>query len=965
MDINYYNNKMNIINKKRREIFSEMNIEVQETNDNTFKVFNTLKELKIACIMDEFTYNSFEPECEIFQVSPDTWKEQFQNIQPDMFFFESAWKGIDGLWNSKINFLSDELLGIFDYCRGNNIPIIFWNKEDPVHFNTFMAAAKYADIVFTTDIDCIARYKKVLKHDRVFLMPFAAQPKHHNPVEWLKREDKICFAGAYYKRYTERNKDLDVFLETLSNIREIDIFDRNYYSKDPNYSFPFSYKRFIRGYLPSKEIYKAYKGYRFNLNLNSVKQSQSMCARRVFELLASNTVILSNYSRGIRNLFGDLVICTDDRERLIDEVNKLFDNRYYSKFRLLGLRKVLREHTYHQRLLYIVDKIANFSVNLENDRVAIFTKCQAHEEIQNVLKQFERQSFQNKKLFIITKLRNLEIETEAVSILNEINISEMNTIKTEYPYFAFFSPQDYYGSHYLEDFVLALKYTDLNILGKGAFYYCENRMVKLSREGLSYHELEEFAFRRAFIRSQTYTDEQLIEIVGNIENGTIRARGLSIDEFNYCMHFIGDKCDEVDDLVVTDTGINMDQLYEVVEEIESNLDNLGDNTSKWLGSTHLSKTNVLLISNHYPSYSNLYSYTFIHTRLMGYKKNGLIVDVFKYNKGETEYSEFYGIDITAGNSEYLNCLLLDREYCTVLIHYLTEDLWRVIKNSIKGKKVIIWVHGAEIQAFWRRAHNFNTTRSIESAKTQSEEILKFWRQIFELALFDSNYSLHFVFVSAFLMETVFEDIGIRLPEKKYSIIHNYINEKVFVAKEKSADQRKKILSIRPYSNHNYANDLMVKAILELVKEPFFFDLEFMIVGRGELFKKTTKPLRKYSNISLVEKFLRQSEIANLHKDFGVFLVPTRMDTQGVSRDEAMCSGLVPITNKVAAVPEFLNTQCGIIVDAEDYRGLANAIKKLYYDPDLFNVLSKNSANRVRLQSGEEQTIKREMSLISK
>jgi glycosyltransferase involved in cell wall biosynthesis len=35
-------------------------------------------------------------------------------------------------------------------------------------------------------------------------------------------------------------------------------------------------------------------------------------------------------------------------------------------------------------------------------------------------------------------------------------------------------------------------------------------------------------------------------------------------------------------------------------------------------------------------------------------------------------------------------------------------------------------------------------------------------------------------------------------------------------------------------------------------------------------------------------------------------VPSRTDTQGVSRDEAMSSGLVPVTNAVAAIPEFVD-----------------------------------------------------------
>jgi glycosyltransferase involved in cell wall biosynthesis len=88
-----------------------------------------------------------------------------------------------------------------------------------------------------------------------------------------------------------------------------------------------------------------------------------------------------------------------------------------------------------------------------------------------------------------------------------------------------------------------------------------------------------------------------------------------------------------------------------------------------------------------------------------------------------------------------------------------------------------------------------------------------------------------------------------------------------------------------------------------------------------------------------------------------------MDAQGVSRDEAMCSGLVPITSRVAAVPEFVDEQCGFLAPEEDHRAIADAIRLLHADPALFLRLSEAAARRVRSQSGFEQTIQREIALI--
>ncbi len=62
----------------------------------------------------------------------------------------------------------------------------------------------------------------------------------------------------------------------------------------------------MKGVLKGEEILQAYKGYRYGLNMNSIKGSPTMFARRVFELMACNTVVLSNHSDGIVEQFGDL-----------------------------------------------------------------------------------------------------------------------------------------------------------------------------------------------------------------------------------------------------------------------------------------------------------------------------------------------------------------------------------------------------------------------------------------------------------------------------------------------------------------------------------------------------------------------------------------------------------------------------------------------------------------------------------
>ncbi|MGE8452035.1 MAG: glycosyltransferase, partial [Pseudomonadales bacterium] len=100
-----------------------------------------------------------------------------------------------------------------------------------------------------------------------------------------------------------------------------------------------------------------------------------------------------------------------------------------------------------------------------------------------------------------------------------------------------------------------------------------------------------------------------------------------------------------------------------------------------------------------------------------------------------------------------------------------------------------------------------------------------------------------------------------------------------------------------------------------------------------------------------------------HKDYGIFLCPSRMDTQGVSRDEAMSSGLVPVTTAVAAVPEFVDNQSGYVVEPESYEQLAKAIEDMYHNGNTFVAKSNAAAKRVRGQSASDKMAEREVAVI--
>ena len=1041
------------------------------------KIFKTsaksLKQLKVACIMDEFTLLSYMPECRLLELTPHGFKAEIDSFKPDMVFIESAWNGVNMLWTKKIARGSLELESLVKYCNKKGIPVVFWTKEDPVYYDAFLIAASLADYVFTTDIDCIPRYKSDLGHDKIYHLHFAAQPKTHNPIEYFPRKDRFCFAGAYYHKYQERSKIFDSFAPVFINSRGYDIYDRNYGKTTPDFLFPEIYKKYILGTLPYEEIDKAYKGYFYGVNMNSVTQSSTMFARRVFELIASNTIIVGNYSRGVKNYFGDLTICTDDAKTMLRRFEALWaDDASLRKYRLLGLRNVLSNHLYENRLDYVCQKVFGKNLKSPMPTVAVIAK-----NTTSAINAYSRQTYENKELYIVS----------------DIAIAGKNIITANMPvkniaadYIAVFDNADYYGANYLTDLMLSTRYTDADGIGKSGHYIHDSKTTLIG-ENYRYCDVNMLSLRRSVTKKGLWGNAT----IGDLPPA-IRGKFIAIDEFNYCADYRGQTCPAVDD-TTADAGTLPDKLNQVAYSLTPpkagkepimtidigeltklftpNLEKRGlsatqsedkllittslpDSSPEYIyfnsyydiikkgeafyvtlyGTPHVGmqlivvfydknrnrvfhlgqaarspievqlndprladveyfrvalrmtgtrqyefidikitdtpyssqdvyipRSKTLVLANRYPSYDNLYAYMFVHSRVMAYKHSGYICDVMQFtNNIEPVYREFEGINVIEGNAATLTTALEKNYIETVCVHFLSEQLFTPLKEHLANIRLLVWVHGAEIQPWWRREYNYADDTEREAAKTASDKRMAFWNEVFSLA---PQYNIHFVFVSQYFADEVMEDYKIKLPKESYSIIHNTIDTETFNYVEKDVNQRKKIFSCRPFASRQYANDLSVKAILALSEHECFEDMAFHIAGSGKLFEETTAPLRHFKNVNLEERFYTHDEIAALHKDYGVCLIPTRWDSHGVSRDEAMSSGLIPVTSAVAAIPEFVDDDCGIVAQPEDWQGLADGILLLYNNPELFSRLSRSAAARVRFQSAKALVIEKELLLI--
>lgn len=542
--------------KLTKNFNTEKPVKITELNDaSKLKQTNLPDHSKpnIACIFDTFTFNCFKPEFNIISPTPDNWKYVIEQIKTDAFICETAWKGNNMTWQ---NYIGDKkehrkhgLIDLIKKCREKGIPTVFWNKEDPVHYDHFIDDARQFDYIFTTDSDKIQDYIKQSNHNRVYNLPFAAQEQIHNPVRQEPREGNVCFAGTYYNhRYPLRVLDMETVLDPAMDFGLV-IYDRNYGAtghKKLTYSFPEKYQPFINGSLEYSEMVNAYKMFKVFLNTNSVRFSPTMLARRVFELLACGTPVISTYSEAIVNLFGEeTVFMTETEEETRGHLEKLLnDDHYWWKSSLKGMRLVMEQHTYSHRSKEIFKRTGIKFSEQESTHFILLSKVENIDDARYLGYLLNRQRYRDFELIMIEEHDKVN-QTDKDDIIKTF---ESNKIKANWSdhasslqylgngnrdYIVIFNIHDYYGPNYLRDYALALRYAGAEILGKASFNtYSSSNSLVMQNKGLDFQYINRLTPGTLVFKPPAIENYRLNEII-NSDSFESNKQMLAIDPWSY------------------------------------------------------------------------------------------------------------------------------------------------------------------------------------------------------------------------------------------------------------------------------------------------------------------------------------------------------------------------------------------------------------------------------------------------
>lgn len=323
----------------------------------------------IALIADALTFESLGLETRIVPLGPVDRIWRLPLAKPDFLLVESAWLGHRNRWRYKIAAYPEHpernnraLARLVAAARDRNIPTVFWNKEDGVHFDRFIESARLFDHVFTVDANTIPRYKEVMGEGAsVQTLMFAIQPKTHGFMGFDFKYHRANFVGSYSSHvHPQRRRWQDAFFgAACSSGLGVTAIDRNSTRKAEHYRFPSLSGLDVRGAIPHAETGRIYRDYLVSINVNTVEDSPTMFSRRLVEILGCGGIAVTNPTIAVNTMFKDFchVAASADEARDLFARLRLGPSSMDLERARAGAEYVAKHHTWAHRLKQIAEVV--------------------------------------------------------------------------------------------------------------------------------------------------------------------------------------------------------------------------------------------------------------------------------------------------------------------------------------------------------------------------------------------------------------------------------------------------------------------------------------------------------------------------------------------------------------------------------------------------------------------------------
>lgn len=424
--------------KINTQLYEETLVAAGKMNGRTESSYYDKCDLTVGIITDEFMYNYYKDAVGLVTVTPDNYRELIDNKMIDCLLYVSCWHGMEGdEWYGEIN--HGMIPRVFSYANDHDIVTFFQSIEDPISYQRFLPIAKASNFIFTSCRELVEKYREDTRNDNVFVLEYGVNPLFHNPIgiNTDRNDNTVFFAGSWMDIYKNRCADMrTVFDGVIESDHNLMIADRNVEVKLPGYKYPRAYQRFTVPPIEHSLLQQVHKLFDFNININTVQDSSTMCAMRVYELQALGCMILSNYALAVSENFPGLFIINNKEEA--GHIISGYAQDELDRMRADNLRNVMSDCTVYDRLNFIFKK-SGLPKRFAQKTVAVLCRGKSAE----IIEMFNKQTYEKKILCTADELENAEFD-----------------------YIAFWDEKNTYERDYITDLVNGFKFSDCAFVTK-------------------------------------------------------------------------------------------------------------------------------------------------------------------------------------------------------------------------------------------------------------------------------------------------------------------------------------------------------------------------------------------------------------------------------------------------------------------------------------------------------------------
>ncbi|MBE6497287.1 MAG: glycosyltransferase [Methanobrevibacter sp.] len=366
------------------------------------------KDIKIAAFCDDYTYESYKFECNLIRLNSNNWLDQIKNNKPDLFLYTTA-------NNEEIDI--NEILNCF---KKNNVPTVIWeNKQKEFDENTLNF-----DYIFSSYKKNIPFYESK-GHENVNYLMFATQPRTFNPLT------------SHKNLITDNSKNHELVSNAMTKIQnKFDLYRFPNLKASPRY---ITYNR--------EDNLKNMQTITEELVECPSLENNELCIHEIFELMSSNRLIFTEYSKTLFDLFNNNIY-------YFNRDNIDFTEKDFNKIKNQNMHNVLKNHTYENRFRQILDTV-NFKYIPHLKHVFLFYELNELTELDVIYNHFHSIKYPYKEMMIITSEDKLYLpNTILKSHLNDLEFNE-----NEYFVFADYN----LDSDFICDALLHSSYLEKNV----------------------------------------------------------------------------------------------------------------------------------------------------------------------------------------------------------------------------------------------------------------------------------------------------------------------------------------------------------------------------------------------------------------------------------------------------------------------------------------------------------------------